>query len=69
MVRTLLECSRDTHHYGLAIGSLLTAVAVAFLPNDRRRSNRTLGEIVFKRNVRLVQKSKQVVGVSAQTFG
>ena len=68
MVTALLECPVDTHEHGLQIGALLAAVGVAVLADDYGRSNHPLGVVVVERNLGVIEKREQLLGMTPQTL-
>ena len=48
--------------------TLVAAIRIAVLSHDYRRSDGTFGMTVVERNMRLVQKSEQIILISVETF-
>ena len=60
VVAALFERAIDAHQDRLGVGSEVGPIALAVLANDHGRPNRTLGMVVVKRNMVIVQECEQV---------
>ena len=69
VVAAEFEGAVDGHEHGLGGGALLGAIGVAVLPQDDRRTNAALREIVVEGHVGFVEEGEEVIPMSAQTFG
>ena len=68
VVAALFEGAEDGHQDGLAVGTVLAAIAVAVFADDHRRADGPLGRVVVERNVRLIQKREQFVSMTPESF-
>jgi len=64
----LFEGLEDAHQHGLRFGTIGTAMTITGFAHHERVADRAFGAVVVKRNLRMVQKHKQLVTMSPQTF-
>ncbi len=58
----------DAHQHRLGDGSAVRAVRLAVLPQNHRRPDLPLGEVVLERDLRIVQERKDVIAGATQTL-